>query len=76
MSESRIDHCRARFDPSFDAIMPVEQSMKLHQDAIEYERRKWHREHDAPPEGYGLDGRPLMRVQSGRVQSAETEGEG
>lgn len=66
MSESRIDHCRARFDPSFDAIMPVEQSMKLHQDAIEYERRKWHREHDAPPEGYGLDGYPLMR---GKVRS-------
>lgn len=62
MSESRIDHVRARFDPAVDAMLTVEQSIKLHHDRLEYEVRQWHREHDAPQEGYGIDGRPLMRL--------------
>ena len=64
MSESYIDNHRVRYDPSFDAMMTVEQSVKAKTDRLEYERREWHRMHDAPPEGYGLDGYPLMRVKS------------
>ena len=61
MSESLIDNHRVRYDPSFDAMMTVEQSVKAKHDWQEYERKRWHAEHDAPPEGYGLDGYPLQR---------------
>ena len=61
MSESLIDVRRARYDPSFDTVLTVEQSVRLHDDRVAYERKQWHREHDAPQEGYGLDGYPLMR---------------
>lgn len=78
MSESLIDVRRARYDPSFDTVLTVEQSVRLHDERVAYERRKWHREHDAPPEGYGLDGRPLMqrRVESGELRVERTEGDG
>ena len=61
MSESRIDHVRARFDPSVDMMMTHEQSIKFHKDRIAFTIRLWHKYHDAPPEGYGLDWYPLMK---------------
>jgi hypothetical protein len=62
MSESNIDKSRRiRYDPAFDAILPVEKSIQLCKDRICWERKRWHWEHDAPPEGYGLDGYPLQR---------------
>lgn len=61
MSESKIDNHRVRYDPGLDYILPVEQSMKLLKDRVRYERKEWHRLHDAPPPGYGIDGYPLMK---------------
>lgn len=66
MSESLIDVRRARYDPSFDTVLTVEQSVRLHDERVAYERKQWHREHDAPEPGMGLDGRPL---QKGKVQN-------
>lgn len=61
MSESIIDKHRSRYDPAFDAVLPVEMSVKLHDDMMNYERKQWHRMHDAPPPGIGLDGYPLQK---------------
>lgn len=61
MSESFIDNHRERYDPAFDAMMTIEQSIKARADRLQYEWREWHKMHDAPPPGYGIDGYPLMR---------------
>ena len=76
MSESRIDNHRVRYDPRYDAMVDVKRAIEANTERIMWERKEWHRQHDAPPEGYGIDGRPLMRVKSGRVKSEETGGDG
>ena len=62
MSESRIDNHRVRYDPSLDAMVDVKRAIEANMERVMWERREWHRMHDAPPEGYGIDGRPLMRL--------------
>ena len=62
MSEAYIDNHHVRYDPAFDAMMTIGASVKASQDRRAYESKQWHRMHDAPPPGYGLDGYPLQEL--------------
>ena len=71
MSECRIDRDhKIRYDPALDVRISIEKAQQVYRDRREYEIREWHRYHDAPPEGYGIDGRPLMR---GKERKHETD---
>lgn len=62
MSECRIDHDhKIRYDPALDVRISIDKAQQIYRDRREYEIREWHRYHDAPPPGYGIDGYPLMR---------------
>lgn len=62
MSECRIDRDhKIRYDPALDVRISIDKAQQIYRDRREYEIREWHRYHDAPPEGYGIDGYPLMK---------------
>lgn len=53
-------HEKKHYNIDAGQMVTVKQSMKAEQERAQYESREWHRWHDAPPEGYGLDGYPLQ----------------
>ena len=51
---------RKQYDPVTGQMVTFKQSTKAIHDRVHFELRKWHKEHDAPPPGFGIDGYPLQ----------------
>lgn len=62
---------KKHYDITAGQMITVAQSMKLEHDRVLYDVNEWHRVHDAPPPGIGLDGYPLQRGKELRVESGE-----
>ena len=52
---------KKQYDAVTGMMVTTEQSMKLEHDRVLYDVNEWHRVHDAPPPGIGLDGYPLQK---------------
>lgn len=60
MSESIVD--KKHFtDYQYDILVDTEHAIQAHKQRIEYERREWHKLHDPPEPGIGIDGYPLQK---------------
>ena len=67
---------RKQYDAATGLMISTEQSMKAAHERALYEFREWYNSKAAPPEGYGIDGYPLMKVGSGKLRVERTEGDG
>lgn len=61
MGKSYIDDRDPAYEFTFDPTAPPENIIKAREALARFMERRKHKLGDAPPDGIGLDGRPLQR---------------